>query len=242
VQALLELESVTAGYGAVKAVKQVSLRVGAKEVVVLLGPNGAGKTSTLRAASGIIRLDGGAISFRGTDISRAKAETIARLGLSHVPENRGIFRTLSVEENLLVGKRGARVTKANPLAARVFDLFPWLWERRDQRAGTLSGGEQQMLAVGRALMGEPALIMLDEPSTGLSPVMVERVYEALSQVNADGTPLLVVEQNAELALGWSDRAYVMAKGEIVTEGKSAELANSRLVEEAYFGVVEAPAT
>jgi branched-chain amino acid transport system ATP-binding protein len=233
---LLELHGVEARYGAIKALHGISLTVGEGEVVALLGANGAGKTTTLRAVSGTVR-HSGEIVFEGKEIARGKADAVARAGIAHVPEGRGLFTQLTVWENLRMGAyvRGERRT-LRVEAARVFKYFPWLERRRDQQAGTLSGGEQQMLALARALVGRPRLLMLDEPSLGLAPTVVQEIFRIVKELNAgDGLTVLVVEQNANVALDAAARAYVLEVGQVAIEGESAELRRHEGVRKSYLG-------
>ena len=230
---LLELHAVEARYGPVKALHGVSLEVGDGELVTVLGANGAGKTTTLRAISGTVR-SGGDIVFAGKKLSR-RPEATARGGIAHVPEGRGTFSELSVWENL---RLGAYVRRANVKeeAQRVYKFFPRLEDRRDQQAGTLSGGEQQMLALGRAMMARPKLLLLDEPSLGLAPIVVNQIFEALARMKSDdGMSVLVVEQNANLALEYAARAYLLEVGNVVVEGTSDELRANESVRKSYLG-------
>jgi branched-chain amino acid transport system ATP-binding protein len=230
---LLELSSVEARYGPVKALHGVSLNVGEGELVAVLGANGAGKTTTLRAISGTVRRTG-EILFRGEKLSR-RPESTARAGIAHVPEGRGTFGELTVWENLRLGAY-ARPGTIKDDAARVFKFFPRLEERRGQQAGTLSGGEQQMLALGRAMMARPKLLLLDEPSLGLAPLIVREIFDALERMKAqDGMSVLVVEQNANLALAHAARAYVLEVGNVVVEGTSDELRANESVRKSYLG-------
>lgn len=234
---LLTVAGLHAYYREMAALRGVSLHVDEGEIVALLGSNGAGKTTTLRTISGLHRPRSGTVSFGGADITRAPAHAIVAKGLSHVPEGRRIFAALTVEENLNLGGYLSR-RDHNLVAARkqrVFDLFPRLAERRGQLGGLLSGGEQQMLAVGRALMNEPRLLALDEPSLGLSPVLVKAVGEVIQRIRASGTAILMVEQNARQALAIADRAYVLETGRIVLEGPAADLARDPRVQRAYLG-------
>jgi branched-chain amino acid transport system ATP-binding protein len=230
---LLQLTDVEARYGAVKALHGVTLGVGEGELVAVLGANGAGKTTTLRAISGTVRRDGDVL-FAGKKLPR-RAEATARAGIAHVPEGRGTFMELSVWDNLRLGaytRRGGLKDDAK----RVFDFFPRLGERRDQQAGTLSGGEQQMLALGRALMARPRLLLLDEPSLGLAPLVVREIFGALQRLQAeDGVAVLVVEQNARLALRAAQHAYVLEVGRVVVEGASDELQQNESVRRSYLG-------
>jgi branched-chain amino acid transport system ATP-binding protein len=231
---LLELEDVHARYGPVQALRGVSLSVGEGEVVAVLGGNGAGKTTTLRAISGLVTTSG-EVRFAGERITRAAAEQVARAGIAHVPEGRGIFRELSVHENLRLGAYLRRDGFAEDYD-RVRSHFPWLEKRRDQQAGTLSGGEQQMLAIARALMSRPRLLLLDEPSLGLAPIVVREIFRILDDLNErEGLAVLVVEQNAKLALRSSSRAYVLEVGRVALEGTSTELAENESVRKAYLG-------
>jgi len=235
-KALLELEDVTARYGSVAALHGVSLSVGEGEAVAVLGANGAGKTTTLRAVSGTVRR-GGSIAFAGTSIARRSPEAIARLGIAHVPEGRGTLTELTIHENLRLGAyvRGDRKAVRED-EERVLGYFPRLGERRGQRAGTLSGGEQQMLALARALMLRPRLLLLDEPSLGLAPLVVAEIFRIVSELNAkEGLSVLVVEQNAVLALEASSRAYVLEVGKVVVEGESSSLRRDESVRRSYLG-------
>jgi branched-chain amino acid transport system ATP-binding protein len=236
VSTLLELRSVEARYGPIKALHGVSLTVADGEIVALLGANGAGKTTTLRAVSGTVR-HSGEIVFEGKQIARGKPDAVARAGIAHVPEGRGLFTQLSVWENLRMGAyvRGERRTLREE-APRVFKYFPWLERRRDQQAGTLSGGEQQMLALARALVGRPRLLMLDEPSLGLAPTVVQEIFRIVKELNADdGLTVLVVEQNANVALDAAARAYVLEVGQVAIEGESAELRRHEGVRKSHLG-------
>jgi branched-chain amino acid transport system ATP-binding protein len=234
---LLTVAGLHAYYGEMAALRGVSLHVGEGEIVALLGSNGAGKTTTLRTISGLQRPRQGTVSFGGADITRARPHAIVARGLGHVPEGRRIFPALTVEENLNMGGYLSRRDHAVVASRkqRVFDLFPRLAERRRQLGGLLSGGEQQMLAVGRALMNEPRLLALDEPSLGLSPVLVKAVGEVIKRIRASGTAVLMVEQNVRQALALADRAYVLETGRIVLEGPAAELARDPRVQHAYLG-------
>jgi branched-chain amino acid transport system ATP-binding protein len=231
---LLELANVHAGYGPVQVLHGVSLSVADGEVVAVLGGNGAGKTTTLRAISGLVG-QSGEIRFGGERIGGASPERIARLGIAHVPEGRGIFGELSVRDNLRLGAYLRRDGFAESYG-RVLGYFPWLEDRRDQQAGTLSGGEQQMLALARALMARPRLLLLDEPSLGLAPKVVRELFRIVGELNEwEGLTVLVVEQNAKLALRSSARAYVLETGRIALEGSSSELAENESVRKAYLG-------
>ena len=231
---LLELENVEARYGAVQALHGVSLSVGEGEVVAVLGGNGAGKTTMLRAVSGLVSTSG-QVRFAGERITGASPERVARAGVAHVPEGRGLFNELSVYDNLRLGAYLQR-DGFDEGYERVQAHFPWLERRRDQQAGTLSGGEQQMLAVARALMGRPRLLLLDEPSLGLAPLIVREIFRIIGDLNEEeGLAVLVVEQNAKLALRSSSRAYVLEVGQVALEGPSSELAENESVRKAYLG-------
>jgi branched-chain amino acid transport system ATP-binding protein len=230
---LLELRNVEARYGPVQALHGVTLTVGEEELVAVLGANGAGKTTTLRAVSGTVKRDG-EVLFSGEKLPR-RPEATARAGIAHVPEGRGTFTELSVWENLRLGSYTRRGSIKED-AARVFKYFPRLEERRDQQAGTLSGGEQQMLALGRAVMARPKLLLLDEPSLGLAPIVVKAIFDALEKMRReDGLSVLVVEQNANLALAHAARAYVLEVGRVVVEGSSDELRANESVRKSYLG-------
>jgi branched-chain amino acid transport system ATP-binding protein len=233
---LLALEKLEVAYGGIRAVKGVDLHVEPGELVCLIGANGAGKTTTLKAITGLVRNGGGRIVYDGHDLAGLKPHEIARRGLALVPEGRGIFAQLTIEENLAMGAY-ARDDKAGVQAdvERAYTLFPRLKERRGQVAGTLSGGEQQMLAIGRALMGRPRLLLLDEPSMGLAPLMVERIFEVIRTIAAEGVTLLLVEQNARLALEASHRGYVLEGGTVALQGVASELLHNPRIREAYLG-------
>ena len=234
---MLELKGISAAYGAVPAISQVSINVNAGEAVGLLGANGAGKSTTLRAISGLVRLTSGAISFDGIDLASLPPHKIPELGIAHVPEGRQVFPEMTVQENLEIG---AFVPKAKAERSKtlelVYEIFPRLAERKRQLAGTMSGGEQQMLAVGRGLMLKPRLLMLDEPSLGLAPVMTDVTFEKIAEIHKMGTAILLVEQNVSRALSLVDRAYVLESGRVTMQGKSDELANSKQVQAAYLGI------
>ena len=234
---MLELTDVDVRYGNIRALRGVSLRVDQGELVALIGSNGAGKTTTMRTISGLLRLTEGAITFEGADISRAATDRIVALGISHCPEGRRIFGGLTVAENLRLGavSRSDRRAIAEDLEM-VLGLFPLLKERLSQAGGTLSGGEQQMLAIGRALMSRPRLLLLDEPSLGLAPLMVERIFATIGELKAQGRTILLVEQNVHHALDIADRAYVMETGRITLEGPAAVLRHDPKVEQSYLGV------
>ena len=233
---MLEITKLTARYGPIQAVSELNLRVAQGEIVTLLGSNGAGKSTTLRSISGLLKNKTGSIVFEGREILKQSPDKIIPLGISQVPEGRKIFGRLTVEENLDVG---AYLVKDKALILRkkeeAFTLFPRLAERRHQKGGTLSGGEQQMLAIGRALMQSPRLLLLDEPSMGLAPLLVEAIFEIIQKLNAGGTTILLVEQNARMALQVAHRAYVLANGRLFMEGNAAELAHDPAVQKAYLG-------
>ena len=232
---ILSVRDLSVRYGAIHAVREISFDVCEGEIVTLIGANGSGKSSILRAISGIVPYTG-EIVFKGAAISRVPPERIVSLGIAHVPEGRGIFANLTVMENL---KLAAWTRKDRALIARdlehVFSLFPRLAERRDQSAGTLSGGEQQMLALGRALMSRSSLMLLDEPSMGLAPVLVREIFRVLKEINREGTTILLIEQNANMALHTASRAHVLESGRIVLSGTGADLIGTAGVREAYLG-------
>lgn len=233
----LEVNDLNVYYGAIHALQGISFNVDEGEIVSLIGANGAGKSTTLRTISGLIRPRGGNIQFKGKDITMLPAEQIVRLGISQVPEGRKIFAPLTVRENLLMGA----YTRKDPVEIqqsmeRVFASFPRLKERINQLGGTLSGGEQQMLATGRGLMNLPSLLLLDEPSMGLSPILVEEIFHIIKEINSQGTSILLVEQNALMALSVSKRAYVLETGRIVLTGNAREVAENPQVKAAYLGI------
>jgi branched-chain amino acid transport system ATP-binding protein len=233
--AMLEVRGLTVAYGGINAVKGVDLVVNQGEMVALIGANGAGKTTTLKAICGLLH-HGGNVSLRGEDVSGLAAFQLVRRGLSLVPEGRGVFGRLTVQENLAMGaytQRDRAVVRGD--LDRTYALFPRLAERRAQTAGTLSGGEQQMLAIGRALMSRPGLLLLDEPSMGLAPMMVEKIFETVRMVSGEGVTVLLVEQNAKLALEASHRGYVMESGLIAVEGEARSLLANPQVRQAYLG-------
>ena len=234
---LLAVEGIEVGYGDVTAVADVSLEVRRGETVALIGSNGAGKTTTLRAISGLLPLRRGVITFDGERIDGLSSAQIVARGIAHVPEGRQLFPTMTVVENLDLGCRAAAArARKKETVARVFELFPRLWERRRQLAGTLSGGEQQMCAIGRGLMACPKLLMLDEPSLGLAPVMVKAIFDNLVRINALGTTVLLVEQNVLRSLHLSDRGYVLENGRITLDGPGADLLKSGHIRQAYLGL------
>lgn len=233
---ILEVRDLEVSYGSILAVKGISFVVDKGEIVTLIGANGAGKTTTLKTISGLLRPSRGSVSFQGRDITGEAPHKIVELGLTHVPEGRGIFTNLTVQENLTL----ATYTRKDKNALdsdfeRVYSIFPRLKERRRQSAGTLSGGEQQMLAVGRALMTKGELIVLDEPSMGLAPVLVDEIFRIIKNINEQGTTILLVEQNAYRALEIADRAYVFETGNVVFSGKSEDLKKDEKVKSAYLG-------
>ena len=234
--AMLEIKDLHVYYGAIHAIKGISLTVNEGEIVTLIGGNGAGKSTTLRTISGLLTPRGGSVSFLGKDISGAPAQDIVRAGISQVPEGRRIFANMTVMENL---ELGAYIRSDKEGIARdyemVFGRFPRLRERREQAAGTLSGGEQQMLAMGRALMSRPKLLLLDEPSMGLAPLLIREIFHIIVDINKAGTTVLLVEQNANMALSIASRAYVLETGRITLSGDAGELAQSEAVRRAYLG-------
>jgi branched-chain amino acid transport system ATP-binding protein len=232
--ALLELKEVTVFYGQVRALQGLSLRVYEGEVVALLGSNGAGKSTTLRAISGLVRVATGQISFRGRDLVNMDPTSIVRLGIAHCPEGRKVFPEMTVLENLELGGYTRSGSLRDDLD-RVFDLFPVLRQRRSQAAGSLSGGEQQMLAIGRALMSRPTLLLLDEPTMGLAPAVAREVARGIQSLKARGTTVLLVEQNVHAALRIADRGYVLENGRLVVSGRSEDLARDERVRRAYLG-------
>jgi branched-chain amino acid transport system ATP-binding protein len=232
---LLEVEDIRTFYGSIEALKGVSLTVEEGEVVTLIGANGAGKSTTLRSISGLTSPRFGSIRFEGREISNMPAQEIVRLGISQSPEGRRTFQRMTVRENLELGAYLRRDANVGADLDRVFDLFPRLKERERQKAGTMSGGEQQMLAMGRALMADPKLLLLDEPSMGLAPILVDRIYECCEEINRQGTTILLVEQNANYALEISDRGYVLETGHVVLSGESDSLRENPEVQKAYLG-------
>jgi branched-chain amino acid transport system ATP-binding protein len=234
---MLELRDIHVSYGAIRALNGVSLRVESGELVALIGSNGAGKSTTLKTISGLLRPRQGAIVYQNQEITRASTDRIVALGISHCPEGRRIFGRLSVRENLLLGGIPAQRGRENLQAdmERVYELFPSLKERLGQAGGTLSGGEQQMLAIGRALMSRPRLLLLDEPSLGLAPLMVEHIFGVVRELKRQGTTMLLVEQNVHHALDVADRAYVIETGRVALDGPAAELKHNSMVEQSYLG-------
>ncbi len=233
---LLEVDDLHTFYGNIEALKGISLRVREGEVVTLIGANGAGKSTTLRSISGLTPPRTGTIRFRGRDISVTPAQDIVRMGISHAPEGRHVFPRMTAIDNLELGAFLRRDGGVQDDLERVFNLFPRLEERRKQKAGTMSGGEQQMLAIGRALMANPDLLLLDEPSMGLAPILVERIYETIAEINRQGTTILLVEQNANFALEISSRGYVLETGRVVLSDAAGSLRENDDVKKAYLGI------
>ena len=234
--AMLEVKDLQVYYGVIQALKGISFHVNQGEVIALIGANGAGKTTTLQTLTGILSPKSGSIVFEGKDLTRTPAHKIVEMGMAHVPEGRRVFADMSVYENLLLGAytRKDKAEIAERLAS-VYKRFPRLEERKGQRAGTLSGGEQQMLAMGRALMSRPRIILMDEPSMGLSPIFVNEIFDIIREVSESGTTVLLVEQNAKKALSIADRAYVLETGSITMDGKAEDLLNDEAVQKAYLG-------
>ena len=234
--AMLEVKGLQVYYGVIQALKDVSFEVNQGEVIALIGANGAGKTTTLHTVTGLLPSKAGSIMFEGVDITKMPAHKIVEMGIAHVPEGRRVFSQLSVYENLIMGAYTRKDKKeiAENLE-KVYQRFPRLKERKNQRAGTLSGGEQQMLAMGRALMSNPKMIVMDEPSMGLSPIFVNEIFDIIEKVSASGTTVLLVEQNAKKALSIADRAYVLETGKIVLSGDANELMNDDSIKKAYLG-------
>ena len=234
--ALLEIENLEVNYGMIKALKGVSFEVNKGEIIALIGANGAGKTTTLHAISGILPSASGKIIYNGQNITKTPAHKIVKLGISQVPEGRRVFSQLSVFENLLMGAYTRRdKSEINEDLEKIYERFPRLEERKNQIAGTLSGGEQQMLAMGRALMSKPEIILLDEPSMGLSPIFVSEIFDIIKALNEGGTTVLLVEQNAKKALSIADRAYVLETGNVALSGKAENIMNDDTVKKAYLG-------
>ena len=234
--AMLEVKGLQVYYGVIQALKDVSFEVNQGEVIALIGANGAGKTTTLHTVTGLLPAKAGSIMFEGVDITKMPAHKIVEMGIAHVPEGRRVFSQLSVYENLIMGaytRKDKKEIERN--LENVYQRFPRLKERKNQRAGTLSGGEQQMLAMGRALMSNPKMIVMDEPSMGLSPIFVNEIFDIIEKVSASGTTVLLVEQNAKKALSIADRAYVLETGNIVLSGDAKELMNDDSIKKAYLG-------
>ena len=232
---MLELREVTVSYGMIEALKGVSLEVKQGEIVALIGANGAGKSTTLMSISGVTAVRSGTVKYAGMELSGRQAHEIVRMGMSHVPEGRRIFGRMTVRENLEMGAFFRDKREFAGDMARVLEMFPALADRHKQLGGTLSGGEQQMLAIGRALMSRPKLLLLDEPSLGLAPIMVSRIFKIIREINEQGTTILLVEQNAKAALHLANRAYVMETGKIVLQGTASELAKDPGIKKAYLG-------
>lgn len=232
---MLTVSDINVYYGAIHAIKNVSFEVNEGEVVALIGANGAGKSTTLKTMSGLLRSQTGTIEFLGQNIMHMPADKLVAAGLAHVPEGRRVFAQMSVEENLEMGAFTRPTSEIEPGLERVYAHFPRLKERRRQVAGTLSGGEQQMLAMGRALMSSPKLLMLDEPSMGLAPILIEQIFDIVRELHAAGTTILLVEQNAQMALSIASRAYVMETGKITLSGTGDELLHNDEVRKAYLG-------
>ena len=232
---ILKVDNINVYYGAIHAIKGISFEVNEGEVVTLIGANGAGKSTTLQTVSGLLHSKTGSIEFNGENLGKIPPHLIVRKGLAQVPEGRRIFQQMSVEENLEMGAYTRDKSELEGDLEAVYKQFPRLLERRRQIAGTLSGGEQQMLAIGRALMSHPKLLMLDEPSMGLAPILVEQIFDIIRQLNEAGTTILLVEQNAQMALSVAHRAYVMETGKITLSGTGKELAESDQVRKAYLG-------
>lgn len=234
--AMLEIKDLEVYYGMIKAIKGVSFEVNEGEVIALIGANGAGKTTILHTITGLLEAKKGSVSFDGKDITKVPAHKIVSMGMAHVPEGRRVFANLSVLQNLKMGAYTRKdKNEIEETLKTVYKRFPRLEERKNQLAGTLSGGEQQMLAMGRALMSHPRIILMDEPSMGLSPIFVNEIFDIIKEVSSSGTTVLLVEQNAKKALSISDRAYVLETGNIVLEGKAEELLNNDSIKKAYLG-------
>src|SRR6056297_341337 len=231
---LFDIKDLEVAYGSIAAIKGISLEVRKGEIVAILGANGAGKTTTMRTISQLHKAKSGAIMFKGQDLTQLSAHKIVKLGISHAPEGRRVFGILTVEENLMLGAYSRSKLDKDTLRW-VYQLFPRLEERRKQLAGTLSGGEQQMLAIGRSLMSNPEMLLLDEPSLGIAPILVKAIFEQIKEISRQGVTVLLVEQNAKAALKLADRGYVLDVGRIALEGTSAELLASDKVQEAYLG-------
>ena len=232
---MLKVDNINVYYGAIHAIKGISFEVNEGEIVTLIGANGAGKSTTLQTVSGLLRSKTGSITFMDQDISAIAPHKLVAQGLAHVPEGRRVFLQMSVEENLEMGAYTQPNSTIDPGLVKVYEQFPRLKERRRQVAGTLSGGEQQMLAMGRALMSSPKLLMLDEPSMGLAPILVDQIFEIIQRLHKAGTTILLVEQNAQMALSVADRGYVLETGKIVTTGAGKDLLEDESVKKAYLG-------
>ena len=234
-EVMLSLTDVHTYYGHIHALQGITIEVRAGEIVTLIGANGAGKTTTLKTISGILHPRQGAVTFEGKDVSKTPAHTLVRQGIGHAPEGRRIFSRLTVLENLQMGGFTRKQVEIDEDMDHVFELFPRLKERTTQRGGSLSGGEQQMLAIGRALMSRPRVLLLDEPSLGLSPILVQQIFAIIAEINARGTTILLVEQNALQALNVANRGYVLQTGQVVLSGPAAELRSNEMVRKAYLG-------
>ncbi|MCR5098473.1 MAG: ABC transporter ATP-binding protein [Lachnospiraceae bacterium] len=234
--AMLEVKNIEVYYGVIQAIKGISFEVNQGEVIALIGANGAGKTTTLQTITGMLSPKSGEVLFEGVDITKIPGHKIVGMGMAHVPEGRRVFAQLSVLENLKLGAYTVKdTTQIEKSLEKVYTSFPRLAERKNQMAGTLSGGEQQMLAMGRALMSQPRLICMDEPSMGLSPILVDEIFKIITDISSTGTTVLLVEQNAKKALSIADRAYVLETGNIVLEGKASELLDNEDIKKAYLG-------
>ena len=233
---MLEVKDLEVYYGVIQAIKGISFHVEEGEVIALIGANGAGKTTTLQTITGMLNAQAGSIQFEGTELTKIPGHKIVSMGMAHVPEGRRVFAQLSVLENLKLGAYTRKdKTEIEESLKRVYKSFPRLEERKNQLAGTLSGGEQQMLAMGRALMSKPRIVLMDEPSMGLSPIFVEDIFNIIKEISAEGTTVLLVEQNAKKALSIADRAYVLETGKIVLEGDAKDLLNDESIKKAYLG-------
>ena len=233
---MLELKDVNVHYGAIHALQGININVNQGEIVTLIGANGAGKSTTLKVISGVLKPTSGEILFEGNDIAKMKPHNLVSLGIAHVPEGRRVFSKMSVMENLEMGAYSRKdKEQIKKDYKKIFDIFPRIYERRNQMSGTLSGGEQQMLAMGRALMSKPRLLLLDEPSMGLAPLIVKQIFSIIEDINKSGTTILLVEQNATMALKVADRAYVIQHGTIEMEGSAEKLLNDESVKNAYLG-------
>ena len=232
---MLKVDNINVYYGAIHAIKNVSFQVNEGEIVTLIGANGAGKSTILKTISGLLHTKTGSVSFQDHNLKSAPPHKIVEMGIAHVPEGRRVFSRMSVEENLEMGAFTQPNDSVNAAIEHVYERFPRLKERRKQVAGTISGGEQQMLAMGRALMAKPKILLMDEPSMGLSPLLVQEIFRIITDINKQGTTILLVEQNAKMALAIANRAYVLETGKITLEGTGAELANDERVQKAYLG-------
>ena len=233
---MLEVKNLEVYYGVIQAIKGISFHVEEGEVIALIGANGAGKTTTLQTITGMLNAKAGSIQFEGTELTKIPGHKIVSMGMAHVPEGRRVFAQLSVLENLKLGAYTRKdKTEIEESLKRVYKSFPRLEERKNQLAGTISGGEQQMLAMGRALMSKPRIVLMDEPSMGLSPIFVEEIFNIIKEISAEGTTVLLVEQNAKKALSIADRAYVLETGKIVLEGDAKDLLNDESIKKAYLG-------